>query len=367
MSGIFFIPLKSVYAIELYNRYTSVRALGMGNAYTPIARGTESLFYNPAGLAKTKEITFTALKFRIGANEMDAYSEVKGLDTTNFASTLRKFYGEHGYFSLGAMSGFSTPNFAIAAYDSFNMSGDFSNPALPSFQVDFVNDLGVATGFGFDIVPGFSMGFVAKRISRKGTSSEISVASLVNLNVDELKRELDNNGIGYALDWGMGWTFPTPVKPTLSFVMRDIGNTRFTLDEGIRRPPTDKSEMIAGMSLEIETSLLSITPVFEMRHINSDGAIHIGKKIHMGVEFDLPGLSLRGGLHQGYYTAGAGINLGIVNMDVATYGVELGEYPGQKEDRRYMLEFTVDFGFDPTSGSFLGLDNANRKKLKQRR
>jgi hypothetical protein len=29
-----------------------------------------------------------------------------------------------------------------------------------------------------------------------------------------------------------------------------------------------------------------------------------------------------------------------------TYGVELGEYPGQLEDRRYLASVTLEFGFD---------------------
>ena len=356
-----------VHSRELYNRNISVRAMGMGNAFTPIARGTDALFYNPAGLAKTKEITLTALKFKIGVNGVDAYEDAQDFDGDSYADTLRAFYGKELWIGGGAVSGFSTPSFAAAIYDSFNVSADLSNPALPSFQVDFVNDYGIATGFGLDLAPGFSAGVVIKRINRIGSSVEIPVSSLASLDDADLERELDNRGLGYSLDFGAALTFKTPVNPTLSFVMRDIGNTKFTLDEGIRRPPTDKSEMIGALSLEIDGPGLTLIPVFEVRHIGSDEEISIGKKIHMGVEVDLPGLALRGGLHQGYYTAGVGLNLGMFMLDFATYGVELGEYPGQHEDRRYMLELTIDLGFDPSSGSFLGLNKENRKRLKQRR
>lgn len=352
---------------ELYNRHTSVRAMGMGGAFIPLARGTDSLFFNPAGLAKTQEITLTALKFRAGLNGMEAFETAQDFNGDDYADTLRGFYGDKIWVGGGASTGISTPNFAAAVYDSFNVSADLSNPALPSFQVDFVNDMGIATGFGLDVAPGFSIGIVGKRINRIGSSAEIPVSSLASLESDDLERELDNRGLGYSLDFGAMMTFPTPVKPTFTFVMRDIGNTSFSLDTGIKNPPTDKSEMIGALSFEIDVPGITISPVLEFRHIGSDEDIHIGKKIHMGVELDLPGMDLRAGLHQGYYTAGIGLNLGIIMLDFATYGVELGEYPGQHEDRRYMFEMTVDFGFDPGKGIFLGLNKENRKRLKQRR
>ncbi len=355
------------YARELYNRNMSVRALGMGNAFTPIARGMDALFFNPAGLAKTKEITLTALKFKIGVNGIDAYEDAQDFDGDNYADTLRQFYGDNLWIGGGAVSGISTPNFAAAIYDSFNVSADLSNPALPSFEVDFVNDYGIATGFGMELAPGLALGFVGKRINRAGSTVEIPVSSLASLDNDDLEEQLDNRGLGYSLDVGAMMTFPTPVKPTLSFVMRDVGNTKFSLDTGIRNPPTDKSEMIGALSLELDVPGVTITPVLEMRHIGSDEEIHIGKKLHMGVEVDLPGIDLRAGLNQGYYTAGVALNLGIIMLDFATYGVELGEYPGQHEDRRYVLELTIDFGFDPANGVFLGLNKENRKRLKQRR
>ena len=36
---------------ELFEMNTSVRALGMGNAYTAIVHDSDCVFYNPAGLA----------------------------------------------------------------------------------------------------------------------------------------------------------------------------------------------------------------------------------------------------------------------------------------------------------------------------
>jgi hypothetical protein len=97
--------------------------------------------------------------------------------------------------------------------------------------------------------------------------------------------------------------------------------------------------------------LITITPSIDVEYVDQS-SIQLGNKLHAGVEVSLPLIDLRAGLNQGYYTAGVGLNLLFAQIDIATYGVELGAYPGQLEDRRYVAQITFDFGFDP--GSFGG-------------
>jgi hypothetical protein len=47
---------------------------------------------------------------------------------------------------------------------------------------------------------------------------------------------------------------------------------------------------------------------------------------------------------------GIGIDLDYLRIDAATYGVELDDYPGQREDRRYILQVTLDLNFDLNLG-----------------
>lgn len=356
-------------AAELYNRNVSVRALGMGNAYVSVARGLDSVFYNPAGLGGSKGFNLTLLKARAGINDVDAISDLMDLaDSDNFEDVLREFYGRPLNLSGGAHTGLVISGLAFAAYDSFNVSADLSNPALPDFQLDYVNDLGFAAGFGIEFVPNImSFGVVGKRIQRMGASETVSVDTLATLETAELEAILENEGIGYSLDVGVNLTLPSPVKPTFSFVLRDVGDTSFSHDAGAEAPPGDDAEMIAGISFQVSVPGITITPALDYRYIDNTD-IHIGKKINFGLEVGLPVIDIRGGFHQGYWTAGASFNMGLIQVDAASYGVELGEYPGQHEDRRYMVEFSIDFGWDGSSGSkIFGVDRETSRKLKQRR
>lgn len=355
-------------AAELYNRNLSIRALGMGNAYTAVVRDIDSVYYNPAGLSYVNGFNLTLLKLRAGINDLDVVTDIQDLtDSDNLEDVLRNFYGRPLSVNVGATVGLLVHGFAFVAYDSLNVSADLSNPALPDFQLDYINDMGFASGVGFELIPGIMrLGIVGKRISRLGASETISVDTLASLETDELEDRLKNEGVGYAMDAGLNFSIPSPLSPTISVVMRDIGNTKFSHIDGEEAPPTDKSELIVGAAMELSIPGVSITPAIDFRYLTDDREIALGKKINFGVEIGLPLIDLRGGFHQGYYTAGASFNMGLAKIDAATYGVELGEYPGQHEDRRYMIEMTIDFGWDG-SGNIFGVTRETRRKLKQRR
>jgi hypothetical protein len=66
------------------------------------------------------------------------------------------------------------------------------------------------------------------------------------------------------------------------------------------------------------------------------------KKSHIGGETRLiKFLSVRGGINEGYFGGGVGLDFPIVKIDIATYGEELGSTAGQMGDRRYVMRFEL--------------------------
>ncbi len=63
--------------------------------------------------------------------------------------------------------------------------------------------------------------------------------------------------------------------------------------------------------------------------------------IHMGGEIAYGVLRLRGGLNQGYWAAGLGLDLKALLLDFATYGEEMSYNIGTYEDRRYALRLSI--------------------------
>ncbi len=346
-----FLAASVARAAELVEPWANVRALGMGNAFTAVVSGGESLFYNPAGLARSGGFSWTIFDPRIGANGLDAVDVFREFsDSQDLPALFNRLYGSPIWLGGGSKTSLQIGGLAVGAFAGLDAGANLSNPAYPVMELQYAADYGFTAGLGFDLVPGvFKSGVVARRITRVGTAVPIGVSTLATLDAGELAREFKNRGSAYGLDLGFALTVPSPVQPVVSFTWKNIGETTFRREAGNRAPSRIGSEMILGAALEVDAALVTITPSLDYKHANRDD-VQLGKKIHLGLEVGLPLIDIRAGLNQGYYTLGAGVNLGLLRVDAATYGVELGEYPGQLEDRRYVVQVAFDIGFDP--GSF---------------
>lgn len=355
---LFFVAVAN--ATEYFEMHSNARAMGMGGAFAAIVDNEESLWYNPAGIAKNSGIHWTIADPRGGISNPDSLTDLSDLgDATTFEAALDRLYGEPLWVGGGAKSSLIIPFFAFGYFYDVDASIMVDNPVNPSLEVNYVTDTGYALGTGWSIAGIFQMGFVGRYVTRTGvrkTYGAQTIADIVggsgtpDLIFDEVS---DTTGKGYALDMGINLTLPGPVKPTIAMVWKNVGNTKFEPATGEPAPPTEMQDMTFGAGIMIDVPFISIAPAFEVRHLN-DTETQIGKKIHMGVELGLPIITLRAGLYQGYHSLGAGINLGLIEIDAATWGTEVGGYPGQLESRRYLVQATVRLGFDFFGGGSSG-------------
>jgi hypothetical protein len=352
--------------------WMSVRAAGMGNAYTAHVSNSDALFYNPAGLAREGGFKWTVFDPRVGVADptrlMNAANQMNGNSLTGFFDNM---YGVPIWASAGMKTALRFGNFEMAGFGSSDVSAYLANPAYPTFNLNYFVDYGGAVGVGIPAGPFMNLGVAVKRITRIGSSAPLGPTDLASIsNPAALQSTLRNQGTGYGFDLGAVFTVPSPIKPLFSVVWRNIGDTQFLLEQGSAPPAAIPSEIVLGSALEISLPLMTITPAIDYSYLNRSD-IQLGKKIHLGVEVSLPVIDLRAGINQGYLCYGAGFNTGILRIDAASYGVELGEYPGQMEDRRYMVQVAFELGFDsPFGGSDAAGSkdgSSSRPRLKQRR
>lgn len=358
-----------VRAAELYESYLSARALGMGNAYTAIVNDSDALFYNPGALCKAEGFTWEILDPLVGVGGYSNVGNVQDIQNAQgnaaFVSALENFFGQRVSADVAMKTSILVPCIEVAGFGSFHMSVTMNNPPYPTMAIRAYADYGEAAGFAFDLVPkAVTLGLAARYDTRYGSEVPLGPGLVADMNTSTLTDQLYNGGYGFGADAGIVATLPTPIKPTFSLVYKNIGYTSFYPVSGAAAPPRIPQELIVGAGASWDTLLLSIRPAVDFKHLDMDNE-QIGKKIHAGLEIALPIISVRGGFYQGYYTLGGGVDLGFLRVDAADYGVEMGEYPGQDEDRRYMvqarleIEFDADFHFD--------FKKAASRRLKQRR
>jgi hypothetical protein len=348
----------------------------MGNAVSSIVRDSDALQFNPAGLANISGVHWTIADPYLGASGIDVIPLLTS-SNGNTANTLNQLYGKTVWSAVGAKTAFTMGNFGFSAFGSGSASFNLQNPAYPQMTLNYLYDYGFNFGFAMDIIPSmFKAGVTLKRVTRAGSTATLGPAILAQLSNTAIIDSLSNTGLGYGLDLGMILTLPSPIKPSFSVVWRDVGNTSFVKTSGNSAPPAMEQNVVIGSSLQFSMPLVTVSPTFDYHYANISG-IELGRKTHFGIELDLPVIDIRAGLNQGYWTAGFGFDMGFMRIDAATYGTELGEYLGQLEDRRYIIQASIELGLDLGLKFGSSSDSANaaarkdgaagRRKLKQRR
>ena len=354
-------------ATELYETFRSVRALGMGNAYVSVVRDSDSLFFNPAGLALDTGVYWTIADPGLGLNGAEALTEVQNFQSSgDFATALSNLNGKKIWAGGVAKSAVRLPFFAVAYFYTLDAGISVLSTDTPQLDVNYINDTGYAAGFGVPILPFVYFGAAVRQFTRKGNRRLFTAAETAVLDSTTFDAAIANEGTALGVDVGLTIAINTIITPAVSFVVRNLGSTTFSATGSASAPPGEEEEWILGASLTTDLGLISFSPSLDLKHLNKPDE-PLTKKIHVGFELGLPFIDIRAGLHQSYWSAGVGLGLGPLQVDVASYGVELGDADNTIEDRRYLLQATIEFGMSMGGGSSGGGSSSGKGGTRSRR
>lgn len=359
-------------AAEFYEPFQTTRQLGMGGVYVFNENDSNSFIQNPAYSCFTKGMNWSIANLNFGIGDLSNTEDIQQTleeDTELTADNISDFYGKKVYVKTGGSTSFTLPCFGFGINHNVIASFLVENPAFPTIKTFYLTDTIVLIGGGFKFGEVFSFGADVKQIRRKGGPVTFGPDSISLLDEPDgfanMIKSAENGGSAYGVDIGItARVDASPMNPTFSMAWKDVGSTSFTKTTGNQSPERQKDNLVLGATFDQSFILFGIAGGIEYRHA-TDSSVQFGQKIHMGAELSLPMIDLRAGLHQGYPTYGAGIDLWLFTLDASLYSVETGFYPGQTPEQRAQITLSLDLSFDPNF-NLMG-SKGGQRRLKQRR
>jgi hypothetical protein len=345
------------HAFSPINRaYQSVRNAGMGNVRYTTGFYEENFYANPARAAANPENLFQFPKLTLEA----------GLDTIQSGADIASSDGLTGV--AGAIGDpisarVQVMAFAIHDYEWFNEFWSMSFGLPMSFQMagqisqsnnvdpNIIIGAGPALTIARRLLPDdrLAIGVTTHFESRFTTGEPFSLVDL--LKGDTLADH--QGGSGVQLDFDLGATF----RPhwglggfyyETSFAINNIlGGTYRNMGGKIKGwlgdPTPTKRAFNFGLAARRRNlwKFEHFVMALELNDIGNNTNGSIFRTLHFGTEARWSVIDLRAGINQGYLCGGLGFDLKYVQINLATYGEEMGLNTGSLEDRR----FALDLGF----------------------
>jgi hypothetical protein len=339
-------------AQEIYPFYRDIRAQGMGGAGVATVNDPAALFINPAGLGRIRGPYFSLVNAELETN-YDTQSALSVNSNYGAITNTQNLLGvavanpdKHLHFLLQTLPAFVTTNFGFGVLGKYDFDAQY-NATTGLMHLDYFNDYAAVMGYCFRLFSGvLKIGVAGKVVNRVYVSQDISNTA-TNVTLQSLPAA---EGTGAGWDASAMVTIPWAYLPTFTVVAHDIGNTKFTLGSGYFvksgvTPPPQMQSVDAGIGffpIVGRGTRMSITA--EYRDIQNPQAVDFFRAFHAGAELNVADtLFLRAGMNEHYYTAGLEWDFIHNQIQIATYGEDIGTPANPQEDRRFTFDYSFRF------------------------
>ena len=333
----------------------SIRARGMGNAFTAAANDEMLLFYNPAALRSVYYNMY----------------EVVGFNTTTNENTINLGKSSSGFSTIGSLAGkkiYNEANLGLLSHVNSRFGWSFfsnglldiqvRNPIIPYLETKAYVQTGLAGGMAWSFLDfQLDLGLGVKLVQRSGIDTKLHIfdEAIIEFTEDQKTTKLQKkfaSKAAFAPDAGVIYHFDSyhNMEPKVAFSLQNIGGLDF---EGAGKVPMT---MNIGVSTESEFNGFDMILAADYRDLAdsqgmiSEGNIMTERNIKIGVEFGWQKLfnghhliSIRAGRNGPYNSVGWSMNLFGFKVDFAKYSEEIGGYAGELEDKRTSLQVSLIF------------------------
>ena len=349
--------------------FNEVRGLGMGGAQIGTVNDGSAILINPAALGKLKEPTLVVIDPEISFNKeflnVINFNLIRSFNFKKIFDKLKKEKGKTFHEKVQMFPSFTFTNFGFGLLAKYELNEEIlverkhesgretvSSSSTKDLLLDYTNDLAFATGFSFRFFDGrIKLGVGLRFINRVEVNEKLD-----SNEIDMRLFKLATEGFGIGKDIGAVLTLPWVYVPSLSAVLRDVGDTNYDFLGGIFYD-TDKRPIKTPQSLDLGFSFFSIMrerkmlsfsaelrDIFNSKEKGQSYRDDIMRRVHAGMEFNYHDkFFVRLGMNQMYWTLGFEMTRIYYQFQVAIYGEEIGLGKDRRESRRIVgkLSFRI--------------------------
>jgi hypothetical protein len=336
--------------------YQAGRALAMGDAYTAVGTDFEAVYYNPAGIARRNRPKLKL--FDIEATATQGFlslfdgSFMKFMSLQSILESTQDSPGQTYGLGMAILPQFLIRNFSVGVLFRGQSEATY-NESSDTTDIYSYADLGAYIHYGVAFGGGiFKLGIGGKALNRAELDRSYTAAEIAGggLSFTEQWKE----GLGFGVDVGALLTIPVQGLPTFGVSVQDFGQTifqdkriLFTGDSAPQGAPAASEQKInVGYSMIMKhgrgTRTVMAIDYKDVTRVSDAYLDHL----HAGFEFNYGNtLYLRGGVNQGrYWTAGLGIELGGMGLELTSYGENIAARGDPRvNDRKYVGRYVLSF------------------------
>jgi len=334
----------------------SPRYLGRGNTFVAALDSDDATKGNPATLAETKltwQMRWLELGIMPGQNSVDTISDLTSIDGSQTAVTLlQKFqdkFGKRQSLRTQFMPlALRILKFEFSPFLANNSYLDMRLPTTPEVKIHSDTLAGANVAMAFSVGKAISIGLNVRPMQRFYFSGVLAFADVVDFLPPTSKDISDTlplkSGTAVGLDVGSTWTLNAAWR--VGALIENVGYTS-SIDGGDDAPPPIPQRVSVGTMYRKTWNPWHLDLFADLQDLGNAKAFNPMRLLHLGSEFGRNfwsrdhDIGLLLGVNEGYFTGGAFMDFWFARVDIVNYAVELGEYPGQRMDRRWATNLRV--------------------------
>jgi hypothetical protein len=346
-----------VSAKEIIHIGRSTKALLLGDAYTARADDEFTLFYNPAALGRNSGVEISPLNPQLGVtNALDEVDRFKDFPSNDPVAISDRLLGFPVYLQAGVFPGLKMATFGFNLFAQSRTSFLLQNQTHPFLDLDYRVDRGFVAGFAFNFGNTSkgsgrrtSFGISLKHSQREGVKGLFDLfgtdllTKIANnsTGIDEIRNSIGwSKGKAWGVDLGFEQAFKTSHSEfTWAASVLDVGGTNYRRVSGTADIPEQDMFINVGTNWKQNMGPFAYSLSMDLAPLNI--YMPFMRRLHAGLEIEVPFVSFLGGYSEGFVSYGAEIRLWPIKILAGFYSAEAGVELKEFESKRAVIQINL--------------------------